>query len=812
MTNPSAGLTGDGGSNPVNTTNVDDASDSTPIGSSVGKLNDNKEVEKTWRIRFMSSSSVEKVHPSKIHLQLIQEVQERFGGKVKVLSNNNVLMPKVDILTWTEDRHSKHFKIHPENGHPRQVRQTSSQSIGSRKSSRFIVHRVRSSVSLREIKSIPKIHELLKNHNCYVNEHRWTEDVWETVQIGFFQGLNPQFYSVDDATSMVSEAITKACSKTKIPKFKLSFCTPQTTIHNAQLRTKAYAIETEKSTSMEMLKILKHTYRETTEFIPFQMRSKHPEAYARILLQQSKMINDQHVIVLQNISPDTMYYLSERIGSIDGVIDMKEVTYRKDLGKYRVLVHKDDFHSARKSLQFGLQKWYVENVPEDAKPRSNRFPGDPEVAPIMSDGDSSGEDTYYSTSVNTAMSYDSVSSDITNDFSLKTVDTSKVDQSSNASWAGKVKAGSQPNQASSKAEAPQTVQQTTSTASLVSDLASSRAEVDELKVQLAKIQAQQEAESQEKKVQEAHRKKEAELQATAHKLEMDKQAEEQRRLFQQQMDDQRRELEQKAEIQRRELEQTMQEQIARAIQSHLNRTPTILNDELQQMFVNQGRQIQMLTRLMMQQSLNRDQVSPATTSTGKRTAEERNTTDGEANEDVIVDMTLLHTPEGRKRADLRRTPQKRGISKDAPSPSSLSMQSSPSRNNIDQPMSQKPWTPDSVSTVYPDNPKHPLHYGGDGPSDNEHESDTIMSGPRFSPYHETQTGALDDDPITPTQLEDIYRQHDGSQGVDDSSQNRVDPCTESGEVPRSPKAGDKSQPPQAKPEEVVTFESENEGC
>ena len=36
---------------------------------------------------------------------------------------------------------------------------------------------------------------------------------------------------------------------------------------------------------MEMLKILKYTYRETTEFIPFQMRSKHPEAYSRILSQ-----------------------------------------------------------------------------------------------------------------------------------------------------------------------------------------------------------------------------------------------------------------------------------------------------------------------------------------------------------------------------------------------------------------------------------------------------------------------------------------------------------------------------------------------
>ena len=381
-------------------------------------------------------------------------------------------------------------------------------------------------------------------------------------------------------------------------------------------------------------------------------------------MQQSKMITDQYVIILQHVSPDTMYYLSNRIGSIDGVIDLKEVTYRKDLGKYRILVHKDDFHSACKSLQFGLKQWYVDSVPEDAKPRTNRFPGEPEVAPIMSDGDSSGEDSYCSTSANTAMSYDSVSSsDITNDFSQKTTDASKGDQS-NSSWADKVKSGLQPNHVLAAAEAPKIIQQTTTTASLVSDLASSRAEVYDLKVQLAKIQAQQESERKEKQIQEDNRKKEAELQAAAHKLAMDKQFQEQRRSFQQQMDDQTRDLEQKAEQQKRELERTMKDQITRAIQSHMNRAPAPLPEDLHQMFVNQGRQIQLLTRMMMQQSLHRDQFHSTTTSTGKRTTGERNTTERGSDEEVIVDMTPLRSSEGRKRADLKRTPQKRSSGQD----------------------------------------------------------------------------------------------------------------------------------------------------
>ena len=151
---------------------------------------------------FFCSSNSEQVHPAKIHLQLIQAIQEQFAENVKILTNRNVIMPKVDILKWSTDQHSKYFKIHSENGHPIQDRQNSV----SRSPSSFIVRRVRSSVALKEIKSIPKIHDLLKNHKCYLIEHRWTKNVWDTVQLGFFQGTNPQS-SADNATTMISNEI-----------------------------------------------------------------------------------------------------------------------------------------------------------------------------------------------------------------------------------------------------------------------------------------------------------------------------------------------------------------------------------------------------------------------------------------------------------------------------------------------------------------------------------------------------------------------------------------------------------------------------
>jgi hypothetical protein len=213
----------------------------------------------------------------------------------------------------------------------------------------------------------------------------------------------------------------------------------------------------------------------------------------------------------------------------------------------------------------------------------------------------------------------------------------------------------------------------------------------------------------------------------------------------------------------------------------------------------------------MQQISNPDQDSrSATGPTGKRNAAGLTARDNDDEETDTTETTVPSSPEVRKRADLKGTPNKPApITTDdthsAPSTPSATSYSPVSTSA--QTQSPNPWTPDSVSTMYPDHPNHPLHLGGDGPSDNEHETDTLMSSPRFSPYHKTQTGEFEDDDITPTQLEDIYMQHDDSNRVSDSHQPPVDPRTETGEAPRSPTTEDKNQPSQATPAAKVTSES-----
>jgi hypothetical protein len=144
-----------------------------------------------------------------------------------------------------------------------------------------------------------------------------------------------------------------------------------------------------------MLRILKQAYRNNNAFVPFQMKTRHPEAYVRCILpRQTKSISDHHVIMANNISIDAMYYLTDYINSVNGVIDIVASTSVMTNGRHKIMVNKDNFYSVRKEIMSKLPEWYEAHVPEDAKAVNRQFPDPPEVAPLFSDGYSSGDNTY----------------------------------------------------------------------------------------------------------------------------------------------------------------------------------------------------------------------------------------------------------------------------------------------------------------------------------------------------------------------------------------------------------------------------------
>ena len=124
---------------------------------------------------------------------------------------------------------------------------------------------------------------------------------------------------------------------------------------------------------------------------------------------------DTRVISLNNIGSDAMFYLIDHSLAIPGVKAVVPAPTLDQDGRYRVSVAKDEFLSIRSHLQKNSTTWIEEYVTDDEAQRSlQKYPDAPEVAMIDSDIYSSGEGTYMTDSANTAMSYDSVASDLTN--------------------------------------------------------------------------------------------------------------------------------------------------------------------------------------------------------------------------------------------------------------------------------------------------------------------------------------------------------------------------------------------------------------
>jgi hypothetical protein len=117
--------------------------------------------------------------------------------------------------------------------------------------------------------------------------------------------------------------------------------------------------------------------------------------------------------VINYVGNQSILYLEDRIRAVQGVLDIVPGKNVETDGKFRVQVKKDNFYKVRSEISKHLINWYEEHVPEDGKRLSSKFPFPPEVAPLMSDGYSSGSDGYMTASINTAMSYASVVSNLT---------------------------------------------------------------------------------------------------------------------------------------------------------------------------------------------------------------------------------------------------------------------------------------------------------------------------------------------------------------------------------------------------------------
>jgi glycerophosphoryl diester phosphodiesterase len=467
----------------TSTTNDDDTVVTPPRGEKVARESIDTINEKTLKFRFPPMTADDMIAPSVVHARWMCILQEEFGETVQFYDNKNQIIPRLDPIRMEQQLVKAQFLWHsqaPKHG-PAAAPQTRSTD---RRFTRYMLHRMRTSYSLGAIKANPKVLAFLQEHNFYVNEHRWNETEWDTTQLGFFFGTDPSFYNVDQATAKITADIQKTMVGKRIPKFKLVFTSPKVTNGKTSYSTKAYAIESQRQASQELTTVLKEVFKTTGEFVPYQMRRKHPDAFLKLVRAQTQVLAKNRVIHLNHIGSEAMYYMSDHIAAIQGIKALLP-TKHIDLGQYKVSVMEKDFKRIREHLQKYIQPWYDQYVEPDARNPESKFPGPPVVAPIEADDYSEDEQSYMTVSVNTALSLVTVLSDDTLPESAGIPQT--VTQ--HRSWAEAASDGSHTSRA-----AVTTAQKECDpkTSDLISALSTSQAQVDILKEQVAELRAERE--------------------------------------------------------------------------------------------------------------------------------------------------------------------------------------------------------------------------------------------------------------------------------------------------------------------------------
>lgn len=140
----------------------------------------------------------------------MQGVQQAFGPQVQFFDNANCLVQVViDPIRTEATGQQMEFNLY---GRPQQSKHRTNLPpliSGVRQSTKYIIHRVRTAYPISDLKADPRVLKMLKDHDFYVKEHRWSERDWDILQIGFMFGIDPTFYDIDQATAKIKLRLTR---------------------------------------------------------------------------------------------------------------------------------------------------------------------------------------------------------------------------------------------------------------------------------------------------------------------------------------------------------------------------------------------------------------------------------------------------------------------------------------------------------------------------------------------------------------------------------------------------------------------------
>jgi len=329
------------------------------------------------------------------HAKILTHMKTVADGDLEILNNKGQVV-KTDPIEWASVvTHMKNFKTHVKN------------AGGNRKSKLMIIHRIRTNLPLSTFRNYGPIFSLLREHGIFMKHHAWVESTWDVAQAGYLLQVNPQYYTAEQASSILHKKVIAANPRNKLPAIKMIYSSPRIMVNGKNASTKAYAIEFERDQSKEVVRILKETFKtNSTHLLLAKMRYDSPAAFLQAIKLQNQYLASIYTIPMLNIPQASLFYLEPTLKAQNGIIDIVDTKRTPFNGRYNILV--------QKSLFPAIQRWCTGNfdqlfdtVPADARGHPDSFPGIPRVATRgHPDDDSEGSQSFLAQSAASFLSFD----------------------------------------------------------------------------------------------------------------------------------------------------------------------------------------------------------------------------------------------------------------------------------------------------------------------------------------------------------------------------------------------------------------------
>ena len=287
----------------------------------------------------------------------------------------------------------------------------------------IIIMRLRSSVSLHDIRNTTVFMTHLKNMNAYVQEHPFPINEWDISSVGWFRDMHPNHMSYSLIKNHIMTLVkTKCLPSTTIPQFELSNATAK--YHEpgqTEMRTRVIQISCDRKSSKILHKLLIKAFADNPIYVPWDARRQDPIWYKNSLRAQFKYLCNTYIVALYGVNRAEMWHLENKIietGLVSAVHPHRETD---SIGRWNLLIDKTNLKKTFSAVQSILDN-YESIVPDDPTVRAKwSFPrrvGNGKLAPA--EDDSNGDQSY------ATLSMASLSSILTNEDHLVAVTTTNT--------------------------------------------------------------------------------------------------------------------------------------------------------------------------------------------------------------------------------------------------------------------------------------------------------------------------------------------------------------------------------------------------